>query len=55
LKVALHHHAPAYLDEDYPVEIEVTNTDTRDLDVVLSFLLQPTEIDDAGKVNELSS
>jgi hypothetical protein len=48
LKLAFHHHAPAYLDEDYPVGIEITNTDSRDLQVVLSFLLQPPEIDDAG-------
>ncbi|PPQ93844.1 hypothetical protein CVT25_013553 [Psilocybe cyanescens] len=47
LKIAFHHHAPAYLDEDYPIEVEVTNTDTRDLDVIVNFLLQPTEIDDA--------
>ncbi|KDR75635.1 hypothetical protein GALMADRAFT_268205 [Galerina marginata CBS 339.88] len=47
LKLAFHHHAPAYLDEDYPIEIEVTNTDTRDLDVIINVLLQPTEIDDA--------
>ncbi|KAF9560978.1 hypothetical protein CPC08DRAFT_817945 [Agrocybe pediades] len=47
LKVAFHHHAPAYLDEDYPIEVEVTNIDTRELDVVLNVLLQPTEIDDA--------
>jgi len=48
LKLAFHHHAPAYLDEDYPIEIEVTNTDTRDLQVIISFLLQPPEIDDAS-------
>ncbi|KAF8963658.1 Gryzun, putative trafficking through golgi-domain-containing protein [Flammula alnicola] len=47
LKARFHHNAPAYLDEDYPIEIEVTNTDTCDLDVIISFLLQPTEIDDA--------
>ncbi|KAF9486045.1 hypothetical protein BDN70DRAFT_870556 [Pholiota conissans] len=47
LKIKFHHQAPAYLDEDYPIEIEVTNLDTRPLDVVISFLLQPTEIDSA--------
>jgi len=46
--MAFHHHAPAYLDEDYPIDIEVTNIDSRDLDVVVNVLLQPTEIDDAG-------
>ncbi|KAJ3501987.1 hypothetical protein NLJ89_g9091 [Agrocybe chaxingu] len=47
LNVTFQHHAPAYLDEDYPVNIEITNTDSRDLGVVVSFLLQPTEIDHA--------
>ncbi|KAF8161338.1 Gryzun, putative trafficking through golgi-domain-containing protein [Crassisporium funariophilum] len=47
LKVSFHHETPAYLDEDYPIVIEITNTDTRDLDVVVNILLQPTEIDDA--------
>ncbi|KAF8911521.1 Gryzun, putative trafficking through golgi-domain-containing protein [Gymnopilus junonius] len=47
LKMAFHHLAPAYLDEDYPICIELTNTDTRDLDVIINVLLQPTEIDEA--------
>ncbi|KJA28858.1 hypothetical protein HYPSUDRAFT_33253 [Hypholoma sublateritium FD-334 SS-4] len=47
LKTSLSHHAPAYLDEDYPIELEVTNMDNCELDVVVSFLLQPTEIDSA--------
>lgn len=48
IDVVFHHRSPAYLDEDYPVEIEITNVDSRQLDIVVSFLLQPTEIDDAG-------
>ena len=48
LQVALSHHAPAFLDEDYPIVIDVTNADSRPLDVVLDVLLQPTEIDEAG-------
>lgn len=48
LKLTFHHHAPAYLDEDYPIEIEVTNTDTRDLQVSISLLLQPLETEDVG-------
>uniref|UniRef100_A0A8H7Y8D4 Trafficking protein particle complex subunit 11 domain-containing protein n=1 Tax=Psilocybe cubensis TaxID=181762 RepID=A0A8H7Y8D4_PSICU len=47
LHIAFHHRSPSYLDEDYPIEVEVTNTDTRELDVIVNFLLQPTEIDDA--------
>lgn len=49
LSINFNHQSPAYLDEDYPVEIEITNTDTRELEAVLSFLLQPTETDDASK------
>ncbi|KAJ7350608.1 Gryzun, putative trafficking through golgi-domain-containing protein [Mycena albidolilacea] len=37
--------APAYLDEDYPILIEVTNADDRALEVTADVLLQPTEID----------
>ena len=48
LKISFHHEAPAYLDQDYPITIEVTNIDIRDLGVVVNILLQPTEIDDAG-------
>lgn len=48
LEISFQHEAPAYLDQDYPITIEVTNTDIRDLDVVVNILLQPTEIDDAG-------
>ena len=48
LKISFHHEAPAYLDQDYPITIEVTNIDIRDLDIVVNILLQPTEIDDAG-------
>ena len=48
LKISFHHEAPAYLDQDYPITVEVTNTDVRDLGVVVNILLQPTEIDDAG-------
>ena len=48
LKISFHHEAPAYLDQDYSITIEITNIDIRDLDVVVNILLQPTEIDDAG-------
>ena len=36
------------MDEAYLIEIEVTNTDDRALDVVADVLLQPTEVDEAG-------
>lgn len=47
LDVSLVHHAPAFLDESYPIVVQVTNTDTRSFDIVVDILLQPTEIDDA--------
>ncbi|KAI0079255.1 hypothetical protein K474DRAFT_1617849 [Panus rudis PR-1116 ss-1] len=45
--VSLAHHAPAYLGEEYPIVIDVTNGDDRDLDIVVDVLLQPTEIEEA--------
>lgn len=55
MKILFHHEAPAYLDQDYPITIEVTNGDVRDMDVVVNILLQPTEIDDAGMSDGLAS
>ncbi|KAJ7270064.1 Gryzun, putative trafficking through golgi-domain-containing protein [Mycena haematopus] len=43
--MTLSHKAPAYLDEEYPILIEVTNADDRELEVTADVLLQPTEID----------
>lgn len=48
LEISFHHEAPAYLDQDYPINVKVTNADICDLDVIVNILLQPTEIDDAG-------
>ncbi|KAI0061971.1 hypothetical protein BV25DRAFT_1805032 [Artomyces pyxidatus] len=47
LQVTLSHRGPAYLDEEYPIVIDITNSDERALEVVLDVLLQPTEIDEA--------
>lgn len=47
LTVSLSHQAPALLDEEYPIVIEITNIDERHLDVVIDVLLQPTEVDQA--------
>lgn len=52
LQVALKHHVPAFLDEEYPIIVDVMNVDDRPLDVVLDVLLQPTEIDEAGRLFE---
>src|ERR1700733_3961819 len=46
--VSLIHQVPAYLDEEYPIVISITNEDDRALDVILDILLQPSEIDEAG-------
>ena len=46
--VSLAHQSPAYLDEEYPIVIGITNQDDHPLDAVLDILLQPTEIDEAG-------
>jgi hypothetical protein len=46
--VFLDHQNTAYLDEEYPITINITNTDTQDLEVVVDVLLQPTETDHAG-------
>ncbi|KAF8146870.1 Gryzun, putative trafficking through golgi-domain-containing protein [Mycena galopus ATCC 62051] len=43
--MTLSHKAPAYLDENYPILVEVTNADDRELEVTADVLLQPTEID----------
>ncbi|KAK0494835.1 Gryzun, putative trafficking through golgi-domain-containing protein [Armillaria luteobubalina] len=45
--LSLTHHAPACIDEVYPIVIEVTNADNRELEVTMDLLLQPTEVDDA--------
>ncbi|OCH86086.1 hypothetical protein OBBRIDRAFT_890731 [Obba rivulosa] len=52
IQVSLAHHAPAYLGEEYPIVVEVCNTDERELDMVMDVLLQPTEYDEA--VNYIS-
>lgn len=49
ISLSIHHHSPAYLDENYPITIEVTNADIKNLEVVLDVLLQPTDVDGAGK------
>lgn len=48
VQVSLVHQSPAYLDEEYPIVINIINEDDRPLDVLLDVLLQPTEIDEAG-------
>ncbi|KAI8973973.1 Gryzun, putative trafficking through golgi-domain-containing protein [Trametes punicea] len=47
VQVAISHEGPAYVGEEFPIEICITNEDDRELDVVLDVLLQPTEMDEA--------
>ncbi|KAI0827923.1 Gryzun, putative trafficking through golgi-domain-containing protein [Trametes gibbosa] len=47
VQVAISHEGPSYIGEEFPIEINITNQDDRELDVVLDVLLQPTEIDEA--------
>jgi hypothetical protein len=42
------HDGPAYVGEEYPISVIVTNDDDRALEVHMDVLLQPTEADDAG-------
>lgn len=45
--VVLSHCPPAYIDEPYPISVDVTNNDDRDLVFSLDVLLQPGD-DDTG-------
>ncbi|KAI1785207.1 Gryzun, putative trafficking through golgi-domain-containing protein [Ganoderma leucocontextum] len=47
VQVLLSHNGPAYIGEEFPIEINVTNNDDKELDIVVDVLLQPTEIDEA--------
>ncbi|KAF7321602.1 hypothetical protein MKEN_00681300 [Mycena kentingensis (nom. inval.)] len=51
--MSLSHKSPAFLDEDYPIVVEVSNADDRELDVTLDILLQPTEIEGADNTIRL--
>ncbi|KAG6866197.1 hypothetical protein C0991_007222 [Blastosporella zonata] len=55
LDVSLSHDSPAYLNEEYPITIDITNIDNRPFDVVVNVLLLPTEIDGAGQYLLLNS
>ncbi len=53
VQVSLSHNGPAYLSEEFPIEINVTNNDDRELAIVVDVLLHPTEIDEAGASPDL--
>ncbi|KAI0687431.1 Gryzun, putative trafficking through golgi-domain-containing protein [Cytidiella melzeri] len=47
IHVSLSHLSPAYIGEEFPIQIEVTNMDRKELDVIADALLQPTEVEGA--------
>jgi len=46
LAISFSHQAPALLDEEYPIVVDVTNIDERHLDISVDVLPQPTEVDE---------
>ncbi|KAF8663656.1 hypothetical protein AX16_000898 [Volvariella volvacea WC 439] len=52
IRVAVSHQTPAYLNEEFPILLDITNDDEQELEVILDVLLQPTEIDEA--INSIS-
>ena len=55
MQVHIQQYGPAYLDEEYEFEVEVTNRDAKVLDVIIDVLLQPSEIDYAGEIPDSTS
>lgn len=52
ISIKLSHAATAYLDEPYPITVDVTNEDDRDLLFTMDALLQPGE-DNTGRFTTL--
>ncbi|KAG6837812.1 hypothetical protein H0H93_016180 [Arthromyces matolae] len=48
LDVVLSHESPAYLNEEFPITISISNIDTRPLDVIVNVLVPPTEFEGAA-------
>ena len=48
LHVLISHSGPAYLNEEYPITIKVTNLDDKELDVTFDVMLHPPEDDSSG-------
>lgn len=51
LHVEFQHSAPAYLDEQYPLLIKISNIDERELDTVVDVLLHPSEDESVNKIS----
>jgi hypothetical protein len=50
LRVLISQNGPAYLDEECPITIKVTNTDSKELEVTFDVILHPPEDDYSGIV-----
>ena len=48
LHVLISHSGPAYLDEECPITIKITNVDDKELDVTFDVMLHPPEDDSSG-------
>ncbi|KZO93890.1 hypothetical protein CALVIDRAFT_485134 [Calocera viscosa TUFC12733] len=48
--ITISHEEPAYINEGYPITIEVANLEERDLEAVIDVLLQPSEDEDRNQV-----
>ena len=42
------YNAPAYIGEEFPITIDVSNQDDKEMEMVVDALLQPTEFDELG-------
>ncbi|KAI0724685.1 Gryzun, putative trafficking through golgi-domain-containing protein [Fomitopsis betulina] len=47
--VSVTYNAPAYIGEEFPIVIDVSNQDDKELEMVVDALLQPTEYDELGE------
>lgn len=43
------YNAPAYIGEEFPIVMNVSNQDDKEMEMVVDALLQPTEYDELGK------
>ncbi|KIP04097.1 hypothetical protein PHLGIDRAFT_31528 [Phlebiopsis gigantea 11061_1 CR5-6] len=48
VNVSLSHETPPYLGEEYPISVEVTNLDERELEIVADVMLHPSEVEFAS-------
>lgn len=51
LRVLISQSGPAYLGEEYPITIKITNVDIKELDVTFDVILHPPEDDSSGMVH----